>query len=433
VPNRPIIDYGDGGTNKFITPMYYNPLLDKMQPGITGSLDAATLDAFGRLRISQPHVIFDSKQLIDNRPLYWDDQQTSGTGTTSTYNLGQASTTIAVSASTAGTRVRQTKRRFNYQPGRSQLVLMTGVLGAAVTGVTRRIGLFDDNNGILFELAGAALRFRIRNKTNGSIEYETVEQADWNIDSLDGTGPSGKTIDTSKAQIFLIDYEWLGTGSVRMGFVIDGIFVYCHAFHHANLVDKVYMATPNLPLRYEISNGGSGGAASLVCICASVASEGGREQNGFDISTSRGANPFVTLNDSDVYPIIAVQLRSGCYDAEIDIKSLSMICTTTAAFRWVLYYNPTLTGTALSYTGVPYSAVRAAIGTDNSTKIVSGLVMTEGYGQAQFEGTINSEIKNKVSLGVGITGNPDTIVLGIQRFSSQAETFYASLGWNESV
>ena len=82
----------------------------------------ATTDAFGRLRISEPFTIFDSKQLHNNQPLFWDDAETSGTGTSSAHSSARASTTISVSATTAGKRVRQSLQRFNYQPGKSQLV-----------------------------------------------------------------------------------------------------------------------------------------------------------------------------------------------------------------------------------------------------------------------------------------------------------------------
>jgi len=106
-------------------------------------------DAFGRLRTSTPTTIFDSKQIFNNQSLQWDDQQTSGAGTTSTWTASAASSVMAISATTAGTRVRQTFRRFNYFPGKSQLVLATGVLAKSGggTGITRRFGLFDENNG----------------------------------------------------------------------------------------------------------------------------------------------------------------------------------------------------------------------------------------------------------------------------------------------
>ena len=78
-------------------------------------------DAFGRLRTSEPYTIFDSKQIFDNQPLFWDDQEESGSGTTSVHDADAARTRIGVANTTAGKRTRQTFMRFNYQPGKSQL------------------------------------------------------------------------------------------------------------------------------------------------------------------------------------------------------------------------------------------------------------------------------------------------------------------------
>lgn len=96
-------------------------------------------DAFDRLRTAHPKTLFDSKQLADALPLQWDDQGVSGSGTGSSHSVNQAASTLSVSNLTAGRRVRQTKRWFNYQPGKSQLILMTGVLGAGASGITRRV------------------------------------------------------------------------------------------------------------------------------------------------------------------------------------------------------------------------------------------------------------------------------------------------------
>lgn len=81
--------------------------------------DSQSLDAFGRIRTSSPYTLFDSKQLFDNQPLFWDDSEVSGGSTTSSHSTATASTTIGVGATTAGKRVRQTFMSFNYQPGKS--------------------------------------------------------------------------------------------------------------------------------------------------------------------------------------------------------------------------------------------------------------------------------------------------------------------------
>ena len=100
------------------------------------------VDAFARLRVSNPQTIFDSKQIADNQPLFWDDAEVSGAGTATLYNTNQASTTISVTANTAGKRVRQTRRWLNYQSGKSQLIIMTAVMSG---NATKRIGQFTDD------------------------------------------------------------------------------------------------------------------------------------------------------------------------------------------------------------------------------------------------------------------------------------------------
>ena len=146
------------------------------------------IDAFARLRVASPKTIFDSKQIYDNQPLYWDEAETSGSGTSTAHSTATASTTMSVSASTAGTRVRQTKRRFNYQPGKSQFILLTGILGSGSTGITRRIGYFDENNGLFFQISGTTLSVVRRTYTGGSPSDDAVAQSNWILDKMDGTG-----------------------------------------------------------------------------------------------------------------------------------------------------------------------------------------------------------------------------------------------------
>jgi len=207
--------------------------------------DTPAVDAFARLRISEPLTIFDSKQLHDKQPLFWDEEL--GGSATSTHVPADSDVEMTVTANAADYVIRQTKQRFNYQPGKSQLVLMT-FQSPQVAGITGRVGLFDDdgtgnnltpNNGIFFESDGD-VSWNIAK--DGTIE-ETVTQANWNVDKMDGTGKSGITLDLTGCQILVIDFEWLGVGRVRVGFVIDGLIYYVHNFNHANdpTFDRVYI------------------------------------------------------------------------------------------------------------------------------------------------------------------------------------------------
>lgn len=397
-----------------------------------GNPSAAT-DAFGRLRVSNPVTIFDSKQLVDKQPLFWDDQLVSGSGGASTYNTNQSSTTLSVASSTAAVRVRQTFRRFNYQPGKSQLILLTGIFDTGGTGIIKRIGQFDANNGLFFEQNGTTLNVVRRTKTSGTVVDNPIAQSSWNIDKLDGTGESGITLDVTKTQIFVIDYQWLGVGTVRFGFEIDGKLYYVHQINNANNLNLVYMSTPNLPLRVEIINDGTGAANSLTHICASVVTEGGLQETGFSLATDRGATPLVTLNDTSFYPLVALRLKSTYLGVNIDIKKASIVVSSSTLYHWVLLLNPTVVGTALSFTGITNSALEAGVGTTNATTVTGGTVLDSGYELSQNESELMAIFPNKLAIGSNIANTSDILVLAVQRITGTTESFYAGLTWNETI
>ena len=213
-------------------------------PGGTGA------DAFGRLRVSNPFTLFDSQ----NR--YQKDNQfaeSTATGGTVTYTLNESTVNLNVTTSSGSETIRQSYRVMPYQPGKGLLVLATFVMNNGLDGLRQRVGYFNTDNGVFFQKDGTTNSFVLRTNTSGTpSDARTVNQADWNGDKLDGTGDSGITLDTSKAQILWMDFEWLGVGSVRCGFIIDGQYIVCHTFNNANDLNKVYMTTAILPMRYEI-------------------------------------------------------------------------------------------------------------------------------------------------------------------------------------
>ena len=393
--------------------------------------DGPNIDAFDRLRVSEPSTIFDCKMIADNQPLLFDDQQTAGTAT-STYNTNQASVTLAVTSGATGTRVRQTFRRFNYQPGKSQLIFMTGIMGATVANATKRIGLFDAQNGYFFENNGTNVGVVRRTFTSGAAFDNRVAQSGWNIDKMDGTGPSGITLDFTKVQIFMTDFEWLGVGRIRMGFVVDGIIYYCHQFLIANVISLVSTSNPNLPVRYELSSSAAVNA-SLTAICAAVISEGGKDPTGNLFSVDRGTAGLTTLNDSDIYPLIAIRLKSAYQFADVQPNSLSIICISTAAYRFALLLNPTITGTALSFSSLANSAIEFDVARTSGSKVTAGTgtQIGSGYAQSNREASVATSIQSNVRLGASIAGVSDILVLAVQRVTGTTETFYGSLGWRE--
>lgn len=391
------------------------------------------IDAFGRQRVSSPYTLFDSKQIHDNAPLYFDDAEVSGSGTSSTHSTDRASTTMAVSASTAGKRVRQTFQRFNYQPGKSQLVLCTGVimLSGGGAGISAAIGYFDDDNGVFLESSDGALGMTIRSSVSGSAVDNTVTQENWNGDKLDGTGASGFTLDQGKAQIWWCDIEWLGVGSVRVGFVIDGQFIVCHTFHHANSESSVYMSTPNLPIRYEIENDGTGAASELEHICSSVMSEGGVQIQG-QLQRKSTEGTHVDANTVDtIYAIVGIRLKTTHLDEQIELVTMSMINASAQDFEWLVLFNPTVAGT-FTYADHPNSAVQVATG-DSTNTVTGGVPLGGGFVKSSnSSGSTGEALENALRLGAAIDGTRDQIVLCCRPLSANAD-IDGGMTWREQT
>lgn len=392
----------------------------------------ARRDAFGRLRVSTPSTIFDSKLLVADQPtLFWDDQQVSGSGTSSTYAQADARMRLAVSASTAGKRVRQSRRWFPYQPGKSQLFTATFNFNGGTAGVTKRVGLFTDTVGLFLQLSGETVSFVIR---KGGVD-RVFSQTIWNTDILNGTGFSGETLDLSRCQIFFVDFQWLGTGEVRFGFIIGSKTVIAHEVFHSNVATSVYIGTPNLPVRYEISNDGTGVASNMDCICCAVSSEAGQDDNGLEMSADRGSTPLTTGNDANLYPLLGLRLKSTHQMARVALLDYAVACTSTADHRIAVCFNPTLAGTAVTWSAITNSALEISRPTGASTVSAEGLLIASGYTTQSnnFLPTVAGRFGGFLSLGSSIAGVSDTLWLCVQRLNGTTETFYGSLRWRETI
>jgi hypothetical protein len=397
------------------------------------SLLAPNRDGFYRDRVSEPKTIFDSKQITNNQSLFWSDEEVSGSGTTSVFNTNQASTTLKVSDGIAGKRVRQTRRWFNYQPGKSQLVILTGVLNSPQNGISKRLGLFNNENGLFFECKDGVFSVCVRTSTSGTPVDIKIPQSQWNIDKLDGTGKSGITLDFTKTQIFFFDFEWLGVGTKRYGFFVDGKPFYCHYQNNANINTVVYMSTPNLPVRYEIENDGSGGADELVHICTTVVTEGGRDDTVIPRTIPRDVDPLITLNDASLYPLIGMRLKSTDFGSYTKIVDFTAICTSASTYFSYLTTNPTIVGTAPTWLPLDNSGVEYCLPT-NATTLTGGtsIYSTPATDTNQITTGVNQNLNSDFSIGSSVSGVPDTLFLAIRRVIGTTETFYGALNLIET-
>lgn len=336
-----------------------------------------SVDAFGRVRSSSPLTLFDSSHRYRDNGLWNTDTASGGT---STFSANQGLVELAVTT-TSGSRVyRETSKVFSYQPGKSLLVLNTFVMSPAKTGLRQRVGYFGADNGLYVELANSTLSFVERSLVTGAVTETRVSQANWDIDPLDGTGPSGYTLDITKAQIFWMDIEWLGLGTVRLGFVINGKFIHCHSFNHSNLITSTYITTASLPLRYEIENTGTTASSSILKqICSTVISEGGYELRGAQLAVSVPVTSPVSLATAGTfYPILSVRLKTSPnrLDAIVILTALSVLGTSAnTVYNWQVIAGGTTSGGTWVSAGAD-SAVEYKI---DGGSFTGGRILASGY------------------------------------------------------
>jgi len=391
--------------------------------------DTGNIDAFGRARVSQLTTQFDAKQLHDKLPLFI-DEETNGTAT-ATHSTQEARTQLTTVASGDWV-VMQTKQRFNYQSGKSQLLFMTFNSFDIQSDVTKRIGYFSSSttspytasqDGLWLESDGTDISVNVSQEgTNVQ-----VTQSNFNLDVLDGTGKSGVTVDWDDNCILVIDFEWLGVGRVRWGLVINGLIVYFHESLHANnSLQGVYMSSPNQPLRWELRQGGAT-SGTFNYICATVASEGAVNQIGRDGGIGDDGTHLDANNTSNWYYAIGIRLQAAKVDTLVDVLNSYLKSDTNDDFEWRVCFNPTYAST-VTYTDVTNSAVSYGLGVTANTVSAFGFIMTAGFGvQASLT---ELSLETAIRLGSNLDGTLDEIVLIVKPHTSNLD-IHRAINWRE--
>jgi len=387
-----------------------------------GNLNTAT-DAFGRLRISSPYTLFDSHNLLNENDKF--DEQLTGGGN-SNYNANTSSVNMTVTSASGDQVIRQTKRRFSYQPGKSLLLMSTFVMSKAKENLRQRVGYFDDENGIYLERDGTDLNLVLRSYASGSVVETRVPRTEWNGDPLNGSGTSKISLTMQKAQIFWTDIEWLGVGSVRAGFVINGQFILAHTFHNANINESVYMTTPNLPLRYELTNTGiTATSSTLKQICNTALSEGGYEAKATEniIGTAALTGQTVGTAYTNLATIRLRQSGAIVVPSGADILNIS-----NTDFEWALFKNVT-PNTAFTWSNatdnVQYS-LEAKTFTDTGTRVSGGYMGGKTAPVALGDGGFDWDYQ----IGELIDGTSETLTLAV-RASSSSKAAAGIMKWYE--
>jgi hypothetical protein len=402
---------------------------------ITFAAGSTNTDAFGRLRTSNPLTLFDSSHRYKDNNLWATLTAVDGTAS---FNQNQGLVDLTVSSLSGSSVIRETTKVFSYQPGKGMLVMSTFITAPSAINLRQRVGYFGQDNGIYFQVDDNTISFVERSLVNGSPSSETiVPLSAWNGDKLDGTGPSGLTLDITKAQILWTDIEWLGVGTVRIGFIINGQFIVCHSFHHANLIPSTYITTASLPLRYEITNkGATNGSHTLKQVCSTVISEGGYELRGAQQAASIPITaPRTFAAAGTYYPIISIRLKTipDRLDAIAIPTALSLLGAGNGInYNWQLRFNGTTNEGTWTSTGDSSSVEYNITG----TSFTGGSVLASGFLNSSNQ---SSSILNVLKEALfkfqlernGLTKTPYELTLVCAVDIANTAGVLASLDWEE--
>lgn len=413
-------------------------------------VDGVQLDAFGRLRVSEAYTLFDSQQEygLDTRTTW--DCAANGTLSTASSNGSAVNGSNAVGPTNADTRltpitvsgtsghysVLQSKQYVRYIPGKSHLVLLTGIFSpGTVANTDARSGYFDSANGIFLKVTNGVAGVVRRTSTSGSAVDTEVAQSAWNIDKMDGTGVSGVTLDLTKTQILFIQAQWLGVGRVIVGFDIDGVPYPVHQFLNANVLTVPYTQAFNLPVRLELRNTGASTGGTIQFVCCSVQSEGGQVTRGFAFA----APPTITTTGVTTRrPVLSIRPKatynSRTNRAHIEDAMFTLRATTNDALYEVIL-GGTLTGDA--FTSVGTSSVTEYDTT--ATAISGGVLLTNGIaisGAGSTAGLVtnNLDARNPLVLSQidALTATQTVVSIVCTSFAGTSNVT-ALAGWHEQV
>jgi len=382
-------------------------------------------DLFGRIKTSEPYTLFDSSHRYQQNRDF--SEETSGSGTTA-YLADESSLSLQVGTSSGDKVTLESRKVFPYQPGKSLQVMQTFVMSSAKANLRQRAGYFSRQNGVYLEQDGLQTYLVLRSYVSGQVSEIRVAQADWNIDQVNGDGPSDYQLDLSKGQIFWSEFEWLGLGSVRVGFVFDGYFVPVHQFNHANLVTSVYMTTASLPIRYEIENtGATTSSSAFKQVCATVISNGGY----FKPTESYTAIRQSATVGTSFYPLVALRMATGRTDSVVIPDAINISPTSAGEFEYALIRNPTgLTGGSWT-THSPKNNVEF---NTTATAMTGGDILLQGFfsttNQTSESATVVDDKNFAFQLGRSNLETPvsDIFVLAC-RISSGTSAVKSSLAW----
>lgn len=394
--------------------------------------DTPSRDAFSRLRVTNINGLWDAQLTYDLQPLLF-EQITNGPGATVAHDSTERGALMTFSSTTTGgLSYLQSYSHIRYQPGKSQLVFISFNFVTSVADCLKFVGYSDGTNGIEFQDDGGTIQWKVYSGTTAG--DQTADQSSWNLDKLDGTGPSGVTLDLTKVQLAVIDFQALYVGRIRVGFDIGGDIIYVHQFLDANVLAYSWIQSANLPVRAGMSCTGTV-STTMYYYCCAVSTEGVNDQSpGYSFSASNS----VTAGNGTRTHLMSIRPKTTFNGITNRIKfvldNIDIAVTGSNAVFWELCIGQALTTPSYADVNATYSSFE--YDTAGTLSGSPAIVIASGYVSAsnQAKGSISRSLSTKYPITLDAAGavrNLGTLTLLVTGIGATSATT-ASINFTEA-
>jgi hypothetical protein len=386
-----------------------------------------TIDIFGRQSVANPATLIDYSGNGPFDEARYIATKFTGSGIAAK-DANEPSIKLTTTTASGDEAIIQTRRSVHYFKGNAQSVIFTGRFSQLQENLRQRYGYFNENYGLFFEANGLDFRIVRRSKVTGSIVDHVIEQADWNGDTMDGSGdgnnPSGYTFDPTKESVFQIEFGWLGALGIRF-YVFYGLQrITLHQESYSQIETLPYMDSGFNHIRMELTNTGTiAEASAMYSTCFSVQSGGEIDHPITTRMISTGKTP-VSLTTSEVI-VAGIRLNSN-YISKSELKPYAFTVYASGGNNLVYYrvlYNPTLTSpTWAAGSEGTYDVLTNQPVFSGGSELKTGWL--DSSKNASNQTVFGQTLRDDIWLGGDVDGNQDALVLVASTVASTAAVYF---------
>ena len=358
---------------------------------------------------------------------------TGGTGFagptgTATANLVSLVTTTATGSSA----LLSSNRRLHYKPGQGSVCEFTAIYGAGIANNNQIVGIGNSSDGFFYGYNGTLFGILWRSSSSGSLVNTWISQANWNVDGMNGSGPSGITLNPQTGNLYKIQFAWLGFGVINFYIANPNGsgWILVHQIQYPNNFINSSVLNASMQLYAQTINTAAAGSIQTLKVCSMAGMTEGFTDEIEDvrnsISTITAQNtPAPATNPTNVLAIQNQTTFNGkTNQVRVLLDAISLLNTAGGGnnARVDLYLNPTLSGT-LTYTPINTTGSVVQFSTTSVT-VTSGKLLMSFYCDTQTAVTFDLDSYN-------IVLNPGDVLVIAGQGQGGTATMFASLTWSE--